>query len=175
MKGNELEYKSCGIRQFSTYILEKQEVVDAELQLVSLSHPTGFLGGIDTVVLNLGSNVDPLVPELFEPLDRDHPFDLVWRGDSIRTIAFEPVPSVVQRIEGKPWLHMVSAAVAGYSGVKPIHVYNVNAQSSSLHPSNVEFSQTEDEMVSALSDDVTLTTCLFFLAVPSLWCVSPIR
>ena len=159
---------ACTLSLLAEHLLSTEEELDPTMQLTYPTDFPDFFRDIDTVLLNLGSNIDPVIPELFVPLDRkthtthtstnDHGrassslHEMVWCGDSIRTLAFEPVPGVLRKISAKPWLHMVAAAVAAHSGVKPMYVYNIDSVSSSLHESNYDFvtdeSSEDGQMVS---------------------------
>lgn len=132
---------NCTHRIFAEVLLSTRKTVDEGLlDHVERIPSSGVFSGIDDVILNLGSNIDPVVPQLFVPFHDTDPDILVWRSDTIRTIAFEPVLSVVQAIEEKPWLHVVPAAVSSRAGIQEFNMYNINALSSSLLESNVDFS-----------------------------------
>jgi len=77
----------------------------------------GFSPSTKDVVINIGSNLDPIMPakEL---------------GPCARAIAIEPV--VGCQIPPHPQLNIISAAVAGESGVMSMRIYNHNGVSSSL-------------------------------------------
>lgn len=70
------------------------------------------------LVLNIGSNVDPILPRL--PVDDICTF----------VIAFEPV--VYERIPSHPALHVLPAAVSSFDGLSSMHLYNKNGASSSF-------------------------------------------
>ena len=73
------------------------------------------------VVLNIGTNVDPILPQ-----KRDGPCAL--------TIAFEPI--VPEQIPKHPQIMVVPAAVSDRSSLSTMYVYNKNAVSSSLSQAN---------------------------------------
>lgn len=94
--------------------LPQSEVSDsnaAELQSMELPD------NISEVFLNIGSNLDPILP----PVDS---------GDKALTIAFEPI--VGCKINPHKHLMVVHAAVAATSGLTSMFLYNQNAESSSL-------------------------------------------
>jgi len=74
-------------------------------------------GHISEVFLNIGSNLDPILP----PVDS---------GDKGLTIAFEPI--VGCKIKPHKQLMVVHAAVAANAGLSSMFLYNQNGESSSL-------------------------------------------
>lgn len=73
--------------------------------------------GTKSVVLNIGSNKDPILP-----LRRD--------GPCARTLAFEPI--VPHLIPSHPQVLVASAAVSDKNSLSTMYIYNENAVSSSL-------------------------------------------
>ena len=75
------------------------------------------LSGVTSLVVNVGSNVDPILPKQSD-------------GPCAISIAFEPV--VPERIKQHPQLHVVPAAVSNHDGLSVMHLYNTQGASSSL-------------------------------------------
>jgi FkbM family methyltransferase len=136
----------CQYQVLAKYIQVVQRVIDdTPLKPIKSSH---FLEGVETVLLNLGCNLDPIVPELFRRVSDQ---EFAWWGQSIKTLAFEPVPSVFAQIHRKPWLHVVNAAVGHVSGVQQMYLYNEDGVASSLYEKTR--SNTTNVLIDYVSDD----------------------
>ncbi|KAI2492698.1 hypothetical protein MHU86_21846 [Fragilaria crotonensis] len=90
---------------------EVSSSISAELETMQLPEK------ITEVFLNIGSNLDPILP----PVDS---------GDKALTIAFEPI--VGCKIKPHKHLMVVHAAVAANSGLTSMFLYNQNGESSSF-------------------------------------------
>jgi len=73
---------------------------------------------VKTVVINIGSNVDPILPQKED-------------GPCAISIAFEPI--VGHLIKLHPQLYVINAAVSSDHGLAGMRFYNDNGASSSLH------------------------------------------
>lgn len=76
------------------------------------------------VVLNIGSNIDPILPR-------------VENGPCAHAIAFEPM--VPDQIPSHPQLTVIPAAVSNISGSATMHMYNVHGVSSSIYQADEKF------------------------------------
>ena len=83
------------------------------------SPPLALPDGTASVVLNIGSSLDPALPA---------PGSI-----GVVTVAFEPLPDVAAAIPVRPNLVVVAAAVAAYDGLGGMRRYNEGGVSSSLH------------------------------------------
>lgn len=91
----------------------------SNVNYATLSTPTQLIelpNGTSKVIINIGSNVDPIIPKAGEI--------------HTHSLAFEPVVSHL--IPSHIQLSVISAAVGRESGLSTIHVYNENGVSSSL-------------------------------------------
>ena len=89
---------------------------------------SNYLDGVDSVLLNIGSSVDPVVPEMFL---RHNDSYWIYQANKVKTLAFEPISAA--KIKPKPWLKVIPAAVSSTPGLQSMYRYNIDGVSSSLH------------------------------------------
>ena len=141
-----LSNKSCSHEDMHQKLITHLEAlaasVDINLPRAMPWNPNDYWSGTKSVVLNIGSFIDPPIPDFFElefensnsiEGSSQHLKQYRLRSD-IRVVAYEPVPSIFQQIKVKPWLSVVPAAVSNESKVAFIRRYNEDKEgiSSSL-------------------------------------------
>jgi FkbM family methyltransferase len=107
---------------------------------------------ISSIFINLGSNLDPILP----------PHN--YSSNSL-TLAFEPI--VACDMKAHPLLLVVPAAVSPYSGLTSMYLYNKNGRSSSLsRPSKRSFWNTGRQQDGTLVVVPTVTLRQILQAIP---------
>lgn len=116
--------------------LIQSRLVEVEIgeidHVTSSASSTAFLDGVQTVLINIGSSIDPIIPFMFTKLgETDTDVYYIFKSGTIKTIAFEPISAV--KIEPRPWLTVVAAAVSSSSRMQQMYRYSGDGVSSSLY------------------------------------------
>jgi hypothetical protein len=128
------EYPTDAVVQALVSALETS-LVEVEMMEESASGTDSvrgaFLDGIETLVLNIGSSIDPIIPFMFVQIaETDSEVTYMFNSDSIKTIAFEPISAM--KIEPRPWLTVVAAAVSSTARMQQMYRYSGDGVASSL-------------------------------------------